>query len=339
MNIAAYKIDLEKAIKKINQKKYKNIILQLPDGLKNYFNDIADFLEEKTDATLYIYSEPCFGACDIPVSKIKDINADLIIQIGHLPINSIKNPKVPVLFLNANSNLDIRKVIIKVIPRLNGKNIGILTTSQHIDSLEKASKILKENGFDVFIGKGDNRIYSEGQILGCNFSSARVIKDKVDSYLYIGSGNFHPLGLILSTNKTVIACDPYTNEIKEKELIDLKDVILRQRYGAIARARDSEVFGIIISTKIGQKRLKLAEEIKEKIISKKKKAYFFFTDDLNSSNLENFRNVDCFVSTACPRIAIDDYMRYKTPILTAVEIDILLGFKKWDEYCFDEIKD
>jgi diphthamide synthase subunit DPH2 len=30
-------------------------------------------------------------------------------------------------------------------------------------------------------------------------------------------------------------------------------------------------------------------------------------------------------------------MQYKTPILTPVELDILLGFKKWDDYQFDEI--
>jgi 2-(3-amino-3-carboxypropyl)histidine synthase len=47
--------------------------------------------------------------------------------------------------------------------------------------------------------------------------------------------------------------------------------------------------------------------------------------------------IDCFVSTACPRIAIDDYMQYKVPIITPIELDILLGYKKWDDYIFDEI--
>ena len=31
------------------------------------------------------------------------------------------------------------------------------------------------------------------------------------------------------------------------------------------------------------------------------------------------------------------YMQYKIPIITPVELDIVLGFKKWDDYQFDQI--
>ena len=57
------------------------------------------------------------------------------------------------------------------------------------------------------------------------------------------------------------------------------------------------------------------------------------------SIIESYRDIDCFISVACPRIPIDDYMQYKVPILTPIELDIVLGFKKWDEYQFDEILD
>jgi len=126
-------------------------------------------------------------------------------------------------------------------------------------------------------------------------------------------------------------------EVRDRELIELKDMILRQRYGAIARSKEAQVFGIIIGTKLGQQRIELTYEIKEKLNSKNKKSYIFTINHITPTYLESFRNIDCFVSTACPRIAIDDYMQYKTPILTPIEIDILLGFKKWEDYKFDEI--
>jgi 2-(3-amino-3-carboxypropyl)histidine synthase len=47
--------------------------------------------------------------------------------------------------------------------------------------------------------------------------------------------------------------------------------------------------------------------------------------------------VDAFVSTACPRIAIDDALRYKKPILTPVELEVSLGIRRWDDYVFDSI--
>ena len=53
--------------------------------------------------------------------------------------------------------------------------------------------------------------------------------------------------------------------------------------------------------------------------------------------LQSFNNIDCFVSTACPRIAIDDYIQYKKPILTPIELEIVIGKRKWEDYTFDQI--
>ncbi|MDH7507670.1 MAG: diphthamide synthesis protein [Candidatus Thermoplasmatota archaeon] len=196
---------------------------------------------------------------------------------------------------------------------------------------------MENKNFEVFIGKGDKRIKLPGQILGCNFSAATSVSKNVNIFLFIGSGNFHPLGLMLITKKKVIACDPYTNEVKEKELDDLKEMVLRQRYGAIARSKNARVFGILIGTKTGQQQVDLAYKIKEKLNTYEKKSYFFVLNNFTPLKIQSFLGIDCLISTACPRIAIDDYLQYKIPIITPVELDILLGFKKWDEYCFDEI--
>ena len=48
-------------------------------------------------------------------------------------------------------------------------------------------------------------------------------------------------------------------------------------------------------------------------------------------------DADAFVSTACPRIAIDDYLRYPKPLLTPVEVEIVLGLRSWDDYRLDSI--
>ena len=44
------------------------------------------------------------------------------------------------------------------------------------------------------------------------------------------------------------------------------------------------------------------------------------------------------MNTACPRIAIEDYLTYKQPILTPQEFEIVLGERPWSEYAFDEIR-
>ena len=337
MKIAGYEVDLEEAVKIINKKNYKKIVIQIPEGFKIYFTEFVDFLEGKTDADVLISADPCYGACDLVTNNLKNLGIDFVIQIGHEPIFDTKKTKPPTFFINAKSDLDVSKVVEKAYPIIKNKKIGLVSTAQHLHKLNEIKKTLENKNFEVYIGKGDNRIKIPGQIIGCNFSSANSISKYVDLFLFIGSGNFHPLGLMLSTKKKVIACDPYTNDVKEKELNDLRETILRQRYGAIARSKNASLFGILVGTKSGQQRIDLAFKIKEKLEFKEKKSYIFTLDNFSPLVLESFLAVDCFVSTACPRIAIDDYLQYKVPIITPVELDILLGLKKWEDYCFDEI--
>ena len=112
----------------------------------------------------------------------------MIVQIGHLPIPSIKNLKIPVIFLNAESEVDVKEVIEKAIPSLSGEKIGVVTTAQHVHKVKEIQNILVENGFEPVVSSGDNRIEAKGQILGCNFSAATQISDNVDMFLFVGSG-------------------------------------------------------------------------------------------------------------------------------------------------------
>ncbi len=337
MKIQNYNIDLDKAVNRINKKNIKKVALQIPEGLKSKSIEIVDYMQKNTKCDFFISADPCYGACDIPENRFKKLGVELIIHIGHTEIPDVSEGLVDTIFINAELDVDISSKIDKAIKILKGKKIGLLTTAQHLHKIDEVKKILKKNNFDVKITKGDNRISFAGQILGCNFSSATKLKEKVDSFLFIGSGTFHPLGVLINTKKPVIAFDPYTNQVKEKELQDMKDNVLRQRYGAIVKSKDAKTFGILICTKTGQRRMDLAYKMKDLIDSNNKKSYFIALDFFSSQSLEGFIDVECYVSTACPRIAFDDYLSYKRPIITPVELEIMLGKKKWDDYILDEI--
>jgi len=337
MQIYDYSIDIEKAVKTINNNKYKSVALQIPEGLKNYAYKIVEFLEQQTTAIIIVIADPCFGACDLANNHLKNLDVEFVLHIGHIPIPEIEECSLPTVFINALSKKDVTKVVKKSLSFLEGKNIGIVSNAQHIHKIEDVKDVLEKNNYSPVTSKGDNRISAEGQILGCNFSAATNILDKVDSYLFIGSGTFHPMGLLLLSKKPVIAADPYTNTVKKDELDELKDSILRQRYGAIANSKNAKNFGILIGTKIGQQRIELAHKIKRLLESFNKKSMIISMDYFSADSLLGFRNIDCFVSTACPRIAIDDYIQYKAPIITPVELEIVLGIRKWEEYKLDQI--
>ncbi len=77
-----YNLELEKIIQKIKEKKAKNVLIQLPDGLKPEAETIVQEIQKKTDAHTFIWLGDCFGACDIPLG-LQQFSIDLVIQWGH----------------------------------------------------------------------------------------------------------------------------------------------------------------------------------------------------------------------------------------------------------------
>jgi len=79
-----YDLELDKVISEIKKEKAKLVLLQFPDGLKQYATAVVDYLRSKTNAEFLIWLGSCFGACDTPIGieKLRP-KIDLIIQFGH----------------------------------------------------------------------------------------------------------------------------------------------------------------------------------------------------------------------------------------------------------------
>jgi 2-(3-amino-3-carboxypropyl)histidine synthase len=116
----------------------------------------------------------------------------------------------------------------------------------------------------------------------------------------------------------------------------MKNNMLRQRYGAILSCRSARRYGILVGLKRGQQRIKQAYEIQQMLEAAGKLSLLITQAEFSPTSLQGF-DLDCYVSTACPRIAIDDYLQYKKPMITPVELEIVLGRREWETYVFDEI--
>jgi len=77
-----FHLELEKVSKKIQEEKAHRVVIQVPDGLKESAADIVCFLEEKTNAEVFIWFSSCFGACDLP-QGLDALRIDLLVQFGH----------------------------------------------------------------------------------------------------------------------------------------------------------------------------------------------------------------------------------------------------------------
>ena len=128
--------------------------------------------------------------------------------------------------------------------------------------------------------------------------------------------------------------NPISGELRDVN--DVRDRILRKRFANIQIAKDANSFLILISSKVGQNRKELADSLLKMINDSGKVGYRIIMEEISPQALMSYK-VDAYVNTACPRIAMDDSEKYSHPILTPIELEIVLGKREWDDYMFDEI--
>jgi 2-(3-amino-3-carboxypropyl)histidine synthase len=327
--MSLYDMGIEKAVKAIKKTNAKNVALQFPEGLKTQGINIARTLERETEANIIISGDPCFGACDVIDNKMNKI-VDLIIHYAHTPLPI--NYNIPVVFIEAYSKVDVEKSLDEALQLIgNYHKIALATTTQHLNILDEIKDYLEDNGKEIVLGSSKST--RRGQVLGCNFSSIKNLD--AEAYLFVGSGNFHPLGIHLFSKSPVIVADPYSGEARD--ITEFADKILRIRFARITKAKDAKKWGILISSKEGQNRIELSKEIKKILEDEGMEAFLIMLDNITPDALLPYRDLDAFVVTACPRIAIDDSQMYKKPLLTPKELEIVLNKREWNDYQLDEI--
>ena len=199
--------------------------------------------------------------------------------------------------------------VIELLP----KKIALFTTVQFLDSVAGIKKQLEANGKKVLLLKTGYTKYP-GQLLGCNI---KKFDDDFDAFLYLGDGMFHPKALLLKNNKPAFAYNPFA---KKHFILEPKDIeaMKRKNEGAKLKFMSSKEIGVLVSTKPGQQQIKKAYALEKK--HHDKNFYFFLFDTIDFAELENFPFIECFVNTACPRIAFDEAEKIRKPIINIEEL-------------------
>jgi len=211
-----------------------------------------------------------------------------------------------VFHIDAKSNADVTipKDKLKLLPKVK---FGIVTTIQHLHKIKDVQNQLPGSVF-------------AGQVLGCN---ALVIDNiEVDAWLFVGSGEFHPVNVALKSSKPVWLWNPASRQLGElpKERVDSW---LKRKRAQLSKYLMAKKVGIIVTVKPGQKNLLRALELKK---NKDKEFFLFACDELNAGEFENFNFIDFWVNTACPRIP--DEMTNIINIDDLIEANILKLPKK-----------
>ncbi len=306
---------MDRVNEELEQMGAKKALLQLPDGLRNK----SHHFKNKIHCDLDIWGGSCYGACDLPAS-IRD--ADALIHVGHSEIPNLE-PSYPVIYMEGRSTIDL-DLPDDIYEGLEGKVVALYSTVQYLDQIYGLEDEFRRRGIEVKYGEGDDRIKYPGQILGCNFSC----RTDADEHIYVGSGTFHPVGLSLSLGERVHVFAPGTGELKSTE--ELVDGLLRRRFAAITLAEEKDKIAILVSEKPGQDRRELVAEIGME-------CDVVCMEEITPERVDSL-GYDVAINTACPRLALDDSIRFKTIMLTPCEYKITKKEVPWDGWRMDEIR-
>lgn len=314
------RIELEKAVEEVRKRGAKRVGIQLPDGLRRRAFEIAEEIEKKCNSEVLISGNTCFGACDIDVRLLSEV--DVLLHFAHSPVGSSDK----IIFVRVSHDFELLPLLSEALSLL-GQRVCITTTAQHLEALETARRFLEENGREVVV-KRSRRTGNPGEVLGCDFSAV----DRNADILFIGTGDFHPLGISLFAEKNVVAVDPLKNEVR----ILNGDEIRRRRYLLISKCLSFEKFGILVSSKPYQNRMSLARELKRRAVEKGLRAEIIMFDTILFDALQNF-DAEAYVNTACPRITYDDVELHPKPVLSPDEFLVILGERSFEELSVDQM--
>ncbi|MFH1592417.1 MAG: diphthamide synthesis protein [Candidatus Woesearchaeota archaeon] len=180
------------------------------------------------------------------------------------------------VYIQAEMEVDLEFIKKIKIPE---KKVGLFTTVQFENSVKK----IKDKKF-VFCGS----------VLGCNIDGILKVKAKVDAFLFVGSGDFHVLGLG-KLKKPIYIANPLTGKFSKVSADELE----KKMKGKLMKYMAAKKVGILVCDKPGQNLFNEAVKLQKKL---KKESYLFICSDVDVNEFENFPDIDMWINTACPRI-------------------------------------
>jgi len=325
-----YQLEEERILAEIRKRGSKRVLLQMPEGLKPAGLKLAKLLEEETGTEVFVSGDPCYGACDLALFPKKEIEADLLVHIGHAEIPG-EFPKENVLYVEARADVSIDEPMIQALKMLEKEHIiGLASNIQHIHQIDRAKKILEEHEKETLVGRPSGWLKYPGQVLGCDYGSVRAIAEKVDAIVVLSGGDFHALGIPLATGKRTIVVDPFQQTARDMTEVCRK--LLRQRWISIERFKEAKRIGLIVGLKSSQTNVSVARRLKQLLEENGYSAILICATEVIPETLGSFTDLDAYVEISCPRISTDDQERYRKPILNPEEVMIALGKKTWEDY-------
>lgn len=279
-----------------NLKPGTRVLLQIPEGLKTRVHEILDAME-KAGFPSILSNDPCYGACDIREREAQMAGAQAIVHVGHRIFYKKISTRIPVIYVpfDIEANYDRKEL-----GKIKELRIGLLSTVNYSNLLDSIAKDIRAMDKTPVIG---------GDILGCNFQAAKEIENRIDCFLFVGSGKFHATGIRTLYPVYIFDLERNRVELVERREFDKRRMAVQLK---LEKFREARTVGILLSSKQGQFMGDYLS-VKRKVEKLGKKPYVLIMDCITRESLMGLR-MDFFINTACPRIAEDQFGK---PVMNA----------------------
>ncbi|KAG2388633.1 hypothetical protein C9374_000072 [Naegleria lovaniensis] len=244
---------------------------------------------------VYILGDTSYGSCCVDEVGAQHIFAEFIIHYGNACLQPVKRTPVFHVF-GVNYKLDVNecaKALNNFVEESQEEKLSLFMTCNQI--FPKPS----EKARFFFIGE-----------LG-SFITQFMMEYNTHSFkVYSG----------------------YKNKIENDSMAGISRTLAR-RFALVQKAKEAQVFGILVATVSVENYLKMVEYVKRLIIDNNRKFYLFFVGKLNVPKLANFMEIDMFVLIGCSQNSLIESREYVKPIITPFELELALKYgKEWTGY-------
>ncbi|KAF9444614.1 diphthamide biosynthesis protein [Macrolepiota fuliginosa MF-IS2] len=319
--------DIQRTADEIIQGDYKRIALQFPDELLHDSVPIFRRLKSKIGPgrELYVLADTSYGSCCVDEVAAQHANADAMVHYGHACMSLTS--RLPVIYVFGKKKLDIEQCVSRLVEAYKSHTpdcppkIAAFRYEVAYSHLEEVILPRLQAAFEPLnVTIQYTKLKTKSAPADTNNQPPPIDYSLV---LYLGGESLSLTNLLMThAFCDVLSFDPSTGTSKIESSKTNK--MLMRRYAIVQKARDADVFGILVGTLGVSSYLPLITYLRKLLSSHQKKSYTISVGKLTPSKLANFLEIECFVLVACPENSLIEAKEFFKPIVTPFELEVAL---------------
>ncbi|KAF7789170.1 hypothetical protein EIP86_000107 [Pleurotus ostreatoroseus] len=330
--------DIERTVQEISKGDYKRTALQFPDEMLHDSVPIFRALKSRlsSDKELYVLADTSYGRqaiiiCCVDEVAAQHVDADAMVHYGHACMS--QTSRLPVIYVFGKKPVDVSDCVKGLLASMKATEVDtesiILKTD--VAYSHAAGLIFRELTASlpssIHISYAPIPLFTSPQETTSPSDVPQNTPDPLPHdksiILYVGGESLALTNLLITHALCEVhSYDPKTRTSRLES--SRSNRLLMRRYAAVQKARDADVFGILVGTLGVASYLPLISRLRALLAGAYKKSYTVTVGKLNPAKLGNFLEIECFVLVACPENSMIEAKDFLRPIITPYELEVAL---------------